>query len=448
MKFSDIQRLLQDLGTEPTRSLGQNFLHDQNLARWIVDSLGIQPGDHIVEIGPGLGALTEYLAANDIRLTLIEKDGRLAAYLKDKFQSVRTTVFHCDALDFDLRELWGHGPVKVVGNLPYYVSTPLIAKFTSPLSPASRLVFTLQLELARRLNARPKTKDFGAMTVCVNRRWKATFLRKLPASVFFPAPKVDSAVISLDRRPTPDVCPLDDSIFDALVRKGFSERRKQLRNTIPECKEEWPAIVAKLHVPETVRAEELSLAQWESLAGFCFPASAQSGMELFDVVDDQDLVLRAEPRDTVHVNNLLHRAVHMILLNSKNHVLLQKRSIWKDRNPGLWDSSAAGHVDSGETYREAALRELREELGIPSPPLKRIGKLMPCRQTGWEFIEVYTGVHEGEVFPASLEVETAAFFPRDQVFDWAARCPEDFSPVFLLCLELLSKPAGQSIPPA
>jgi len=169
---------------------------------------------------------------------------------------------------------------------------------------------------------------------------------------------------------------------------------------------------------------------------------------LFDVVDDQDVVLRAEPRDTVHVNNLLHRAVHMILLNSKNHVLLQKRSIWKDRNPGLWDSSAAGHVDSGETYREAALRELREELGIPSPPLKRIGKLMPCRQTGWEFIEVYTGVHEGEVFPASLEVETAAFFPRDQVFDWAARCPEDFSPVFLLCLELLSKPAGQSIPPA
>lgn len=439
MKFSDIQRLLQELGTEPTRSLGQNFLHDQNLAQWIVDSLDIQPGDHLVEIGPGLGALTEYLADHDIRLTLIEKDGRLAAYLKEKFQSGTTSVFHGDALDFDLRELWGYGPVKVVGNLPYYVSTPLIAKFTSPLSPASRLVFTLQLELARRLNAQPQTRDFGAMTVCVNRRWKATFLRKLPASVFFPAPKVDSAVISLDRRPAQDVCPLDDSVFDSLVRRGFSERRKQLRNMIPECKENWPSIVAKLHVPETVRAEELSLAQWESLARIRFPATAQSGTEMFDVVDDQDVVLRAEPRETVHVNNFLHRAVHMILVNSKNHILLQKRSIWKDRNPGLWDSSAAGHVDSGETYRDAALRELREELGIPSPPLNRIGKLTPCKQTGWEFIEVYTGVHEGEVFPAPLEVEAAVFFPLDQVFDWAARCPEDFSPVFLLCLELLSK---------
>ena len=90
--------------------------------------------------------------------------------------------------------------MKIVGNLPYYVSTPLIAKFTSALSPASRLVLTLQLELARRLNATPRTKDYGAMTVCVNRRWKASSLRKLPASVFFPAPRVDSAVIALDRR--------------------------------------------------------------------------------------------------------------------------------------------------------------------------------------------------------------------------------------------------------
>jgi len=442
MKFSDIQRLLQDLGTEPTRSLGQNFLHDQNLARWIVDSLHIQPGDHVVEIGPGLGALTEYLAGNDIRITLIEKDGRLAAYLKERFQSGSTTVFHGDALDFDLRELWGHGPVKVVGNLPYYVSTPLIAKFTSPLSPASRLVFTLQLELARRLNAEPKTKDFGAMTVCVNRRWKATFLRKLPASVFFPAPKVDSAVVSLDRRPPREVCPLDETAFDSLVRRGFSERRKQLRNTIPECKQNWPSIVAKLHVPETVRAEELSLAQWESLATISCPATAQSGTEMFDVVDERDTVIRAEPRDTVHVNNLLHRAVHMILFNSQNQILLQKRSIWKDRNPGLWDSSAAGHVDSGETYQDAALRELREELGINSPPLKRIGKLTPCVQTGWEFIEVYTGDHEGEVFPAPLELETTAFFPLNQVRDWAARSPSEFSPVFLLCLELLAKHGG------
>ena len=442
MTLSEIQRSLGELETAPVRSLGQNFLHDQNLARWIVDSLDIRPGDHIVEIGPGLGALTEFLAQHDVRLTLIEKDRRLAQYLKEKFECGTTSVFHADALEFDLRHLWGSGPVKVVGNLPYYVSTPLIAKFTSALSPASRLVLTLQLELAQRLNAAPRTKAYGAMTVCVNRRWKASFLRKLPGSVFFPAPKVDSAVIALDRRAAADVCPLDEKVFESLVRRGFSERRKQLRNLIPECKADWSSLVAELGVLETVRAEELSLAQWESLARIRRPTAAQSGSEMFDVVDENDRVLRSEPRETVHVNNLLHRAVHMILSNRAGEILLQKRSMWKDRNPGLWDASAAGHVDSGESYQEAALREMREELGVETPPLTHIGKLPPSAQTGWEFIEVYTGRHEGPFSPAPLEVETAAFFPLERLFAWAENCPTDFSPVFLLCLELIKRQAS------
>jgi len=445
MTLREIQLRLGELGTEPVRSLGQNFLHDQNLARWIVACLDLRPGDHVVEIGPGLGALTEFLAPQDVRLTLIEKDGCLAQYLKEKFEGGTTAVFHADALDFDIRQLWGNGPVKVVGNLPYYVSTPLIARFASALSPASRLVLTLQLELAQRLNAAPQTKAYGAMTVRVNRRWQPTFLRKLPASVFFPAPKVDSAVIALDRRPLAGVCPLDETVFEALVRRGFSERRKQLRNLIPEHKADWARLVAGLGVPETVRAEELSLAQWESLARMCCPATAQSGAEMFDVVDENDQVLRAEARDAVHVNNLRHRAVHMILYNRAGDILLQKRSIWKDRNPGLWDASAAGHVDSGESYLAAAMRELREELGASPPAFKRIGKLSPCAQTGWEFIEVYTGLHEGPFSPAPLEVETAAFFPADRIFAWADRCPADFSPVFLLCLALMRSAPGMGI---
>ena len=437
MTLSEIHRALAESETAPTRSLGQNFLHDQNLARWIVGCLQIQPGDHIIEIGPGLGALTEFLALHGIRLTLIEKDGRLVRHLEEKFRSPTVEVLHLDALDYDLRQAWGKGPVKVVGNLPYYVSTPPIAKFTSALSPASRLVLTLQLELARRLNAEPRTKDYGAMTVCVNRRWEASFLRKLPASVFVPAPKVDSAVIALDRRSADRVRPLDESLFDPLVRRGFSERRKQLRNLVPELKSRWADVAAALQVPETVRAEELSLAQWETLTDIARPSAAQSGQEMFDVVDECDRVLRAEPRDIVHVNNLLHRAVHMLLFNSRGDLLLQKRSIWKDRNPGRWDASAAGHLDSGENFLEAARRELREELGVEAPALERIGKLTPCEQTGWEFIEIFRGVHDGPFAPAPLEVETVAFFNREHVKAWAAGSPQDFSPVFLLCQAFL-----------
>lgn len=437
MTLTEIQRLLAELGTAPTRSLGQNFLHDQNLAQWIVGQLGLEPGDHVVEIGPGLGALTEYLAALGHRFTVIEKDGRLVPSLRQRFEGPGRRVVHADALDFDLRELWGEGPVKIVGNLPYYVSTPLIAKFTSALSPASVLVLTLQLELARRLDAEPGTKDYGAMTVCVNRRWAASYLRKLPASVFYPAPKVDSAVVRLRRKSRDEVPPLDEGVFDGLVRAGFSERRKQLRNLLPTLRARWTELTAALGVPETVRAEALTLAQWETLTRLASPAGAQSGDEVFDVVDAQDRVVGAERREVVHVNNLLHRAVHILVRNPDGEFFLQKRSMWKDRNPGRWDSAAAGHVDSGETYEQAARREFREELGVECPPLRSIGRLTPSPTTGWEFIEVYLAEGAGPFAPAPLEVETGAFFRPEKIAAWAAEAPGDFSPVFLLCWELV-----------
>ena len=437
MTLSEIQRLLAELETSPTRSLGQNFLHDQNLARKIVSLLDIQPGDHIVEIGPGLGALTEVLAESKNRLTLIEKDDRLINHLRTTFENETTRIFHMDALEFDLRNLWGHGPVKIIGNLPYYISTPLIAKFASALSPASSLVLTLQLELAERLGASSSTREYGAMTVCVGRRWDVQFERKLAASVFYPRPKVDSAVITLRRRLHEQVRPLDDVQFESLVRRGFSERRKQLRKMLPELKPNWDNLTADLGVPPTVRAEELSLAQWECLAAMACPATAQKPTEMFDVVDAEDRVLRAESRETVHVNNLMHRAVHMLLFNKNGELFLQKRSLWKDRNPYLWDSSAAGHVDSGEDYATAARRELEEELGIASPPLVNIGRLTPNESNGWEFIEIYRGEHDGPFHPAPMELETGAFFSMDQIREWALHSPTDFSPVFLACLSCL-----------
>jgi 16S rRNA (adenine1518-N6/adenine1519-N6)-dimethyltransferase len=275
------------------------------------------------------------------------------------------------------------------------------------------------------------------MTLRIGRRWDIRLERKLPASVFYPRPNVDSAVITLRRKPRARVRPLDEAVFEDLVRRGFSERRKQLRNLLPEFKNDWEKITAALGVPPTVRAEQIAPAQWESLAFTAAPKTAQHGAERFDVVDDNDQVLRSEYRDVIHVNNLRHRAVHMLLFNASGELFLQKRSIWKDRNPGLWDSSAAGHVDAGEDYLQAARRELQEELGAEAPPLQSIGRLAPSESTGWEFIEIYQGRHEGPFHPAALEVETGAFFKMEKICAWAEASPQDFSPVFLQVLEIL-----------
>jgi 16S rRNA (adenine1518-N6/adenine1519-N6)-dimethyltransferase len=436
MTRTEIQKALELLGARPRQSLGQNFLHDKNLARWIVAQLDIRSGDHIVEIGPGLGALTGLLVGHDVSLTLIEKDGRMVKWLRENLDPQRVELFHDDALDIDLRKLYGRGPVKVIGNLPYYVSTPLIAKYTSALSPASMLVLTLQKEVAERLVARPCTKRFGAMTVCASRRWTIRCERKLPPSVFHPKPQVVSAVVVFERKAPSCIAPCDEVLFEEIVRRGFSERRKQLRNLLTDQRHRWSELCAALGVKETVRAEELSLAQWESLSQLIRPAKAQHGEELLCVVDAQDRVIGSELRNRIHVNNLRHRAVHVLIFNQFGEVFLQKRSIWKDTNPGKWDSSAAGHVDAGESYEEAARRELHEELGIECP-VERIGKL-PCSvATGWEFIEVFRGTHEGPFQPAPLELETGAFFPLDQIRNWIERSPEDFSPVFAMCLRLL-----------
>ncbi len=431
MTLTEIRAALTELETRPRQSLGQNFLYDQNLARGIVEQLQGHHDGTILEIGPGLGALTEFLLPMAHRLVLVEKDERMVTWLGRKFPPPQVELFHTDALAFDLRRICGEGRVAIVGNLPYYVSTALISHYTNALSPASILVLTLQHEVATRLSATPGTPDYGAMSVCVQRRWNVRFLRKLPPSVFYPAPKVSSAVVSLTPRSSKDVLPLDDGVFESLVRRGFSERRKQLKNLLPELRESWPEITSAVGITVEARAENLTLTQWEKLTSLVSPNSAQHGEELFDEVDESDTVIGPQPRAFVHVNNLRHRAVHILLFNTEGELFLQKRSPWKDLNPALWDSSAAGHVDAGETYHEAASRELQEELGV-SAPLKKIGKLESAAETSWEFVEVFTGHHEGPFHLARMEVETGAFFPLATIKSWFNNRPADFTPLFCL----------------
>ncbi len=162
------------------------------------------------------------------------------------------------------------------------------------------------------------------------------------------------------------------------------------------------------------------------------PQQASAAPERFPVVDEEDRVLGDALRTEVHGNNLRHRAVHILVFNHLGEVFLQKRSRWKDRHPGLWDSSAAGHVEAGEEYDAAANRELQEELGVAAE-LTRVAKLPASEKTGQEFIWLYQARHDGPFELARSEIECGEFFPTEIVSDWVKARPADFAPGFMEC---------------
>lgn len=441
MKLSQITSTLSELAIQPTRSLGQNFLHDQNLAEWIVETHSIQEGEPWLEIGPGLGALTEVAQRRSTRGTLIEKDDRIIEYLREKFPALQ--VIHGDAARFDVRDLFAQGPLRVFGNLPYYISSQILFNFTREPTPISAMIFTLQRELAERLAAAPSSKEYGGPTLLIGRRWHVKYLRTLPASVFTPVPQVESAVVLLTPRTDAPAC--DGARFDRLVKLGFSQRRKQLRKMLAGEVDDWAGATAHLGVPETVRAEELDLAQWIALtnypapAGSALPALAQDVHgERFDVVDEQDRVISQASRHEVHTRKLLHRAVHIFVFNRAGELFIQRRSRWKDVHPLRWDSSAAGHLNAGDHYDETAGRELTEELGVTAP-LTQIGEVKACEGTGWEFVRLYRGEHEGPFRLPPAEIECGEWFTVEQLRRWIAARPEDFATGFLECWRVWEK---------
>jgi 16S rRNA (adenine1518-N6/adenine1519-N6)-dimethyltransferase len=436
MKLSDTRATLQEIHVSPVKTLGQNFLHDQNLARWIVDQAQITSDDYVLEIGPGLGALTKFLLEKGARVLAIEKDARLANFLRERFSREPLEVLNIDALKFDARTLFSHRRVKLLGNLPYNISSALILKFLAYPSPISLWLFTLQKEMAMRLSARPSTHDYGALTLRIQLRHQVKYLRAVAATVFFPRPDVDSAVLRILPRDPQELPPHDEELLLKLIRVGFSQRRKQLRKLLRERVDDWDAISGHLNIDPKVRGEELSLLQWIALANFIAPPPCpDTGLandERFPVVDQNDKVLRDASRFDVHGNNLRHRAVHILIFNSAGEVYLQQRSRWKDRHPLKWDSSAAGHVAATESYDETARRELEEELGI-SVRLEKISKLPASERTDQEFVWLYRGEVAGNLSPNRTEIETGAFFPETIVDGWVAARPEDFAPGFIEC---------------
>lgn len=447
MKLSEIAATLASIGAKPTQSLGQNFLHDQNLAKWIVAQAGIEPGQPWLEIGPGLGALTEFAQDRSENGILLEKDDRIINWLRERFPKL--DVIHGDALDFDVRELFWRGPVRVFGNLPYYVSSQLLFRFGEEPTPAACMVFTLQRELAERLCGKPHTKAYGALTLLLGRRWNAELIRILPARLFTPVPRVDSAVVRLTPRRAGELDECDGRLFQNLVKRGFMQRRKQLRKNVQLAR--WPDFAAELGVPETARAEELNLQQWialTNLAAGCTGAHATKAQdaegEIFDIVDENDRVTGQATRGDAHARKLRHRAVHIFVFNKRGELFLQRRSRWKDVHPGAWDSSAAGHVNSGDTYAATVPRELEEELGI-SAEAEEIGTVEACEGTGWEFVKIYRARHNGPFRLPPAEIECGGFFTIAQIARWIAARPQDFATGLLECWRSLDA-AGRLVP--
>ena len=436
---------LEKLGASPRKSLGQNFLHDNNLARWIVERLELMPGDHVLEIGPGLGALTQWLPLDRVSATLLEKDRLFASFLQERFNGPAVEVKLGDALQYDKRTLFCKGEVKLIGNLPYYVSTPLIFHFSAEPCPISRMVLTVQKEVGNRLTASPRSGEYGSLSVLLQRRWEIKRLRVLPPSVFLPRPEVDSLVIELNKKHPTDIEAISEQWFAKVVKTGFSERRKKLTNTLAKLvpsKAVEEALIAD-GLGGLARAEELSPMAWVNLAkrlgGIRSEGSANATppvgvdpKESLQVVDEQDRSIRGVDRATVHAERLLHRAIHIFVLNNAGELFLQRRSYRKDTFPRKWDSSAAGHVDLGESYEACATRELREELGLVDQP-REIGRVPASEKTGQEFIRIYQAEADEIIDLNEEEIETGGFFPLSVIDEWIRQRPEDFASGFLEC---------------
>jgi 16S rRNA (adenine1518-N6/adenine1519-N6)-dimethyltransferase len=252
----------------PKKSLGQNFLTDPHYLRRIVEAAQFGPADQVIEIGPGLGHLTRELAVRAGKLLIIELDDRLIPRLREEFgASPNIEIVHADALEYDYDALAGKW--KVVANLPYYISTPIIQRLISLRSRFSTLTLMLQKEVAERIAASPGGKEYGFLSVLVQYSAVPHLDFIVPAGAFTPRPKVDSAVLTLTMREHPAHTVVDEDLFLRVIKAAFSQRRKTLRNSLSQLgypREVMDSVPGGTGIDLGRRAETLSVVEFAILA--------------------------------------------------------------------------------------------------------------------------------------------------------------------------------------
>jgi 16S rRNA (adenine1518-N6/adenine1519-N6)-dimethyltransferase len=249
----------------PRKRFGQHFLRDRGVIQHIVESIGPRASDTIVEIGPGEGVLTRELLPHVTPLHVVELDRDLVAHLRESFPPERLIVHAADALDFDFRQLASPGKkLRVVGNLPYNISTPILFHLLEQIDVISDMLFMLQKEVVDRLAAAPDTSDYGRLSVMIQSRLYVEALFDVPPQAFHPPPKVDSAVVALTPPERPRVDVRDPALFAQTVQAAFAARRKTLRNNLKDivAAEQLQA----LGIDPNRRAETLTLEEFARIA--------------------------------------------------------------------------------------------------------------------------------------------------------------------------------------
>ncbi len=270
--------VLNRYGFSFQKKFGQNFLIDENVVEKIVRDAGVTKDDFVLEIGPGIGTMTQILCENAREVVAVEIDDKLIPILTEDTLSWydNVTVIHEDILKLDIVKLAnernGGKPIKVVANLPYYITTPIIMGLFESHVPLDSITIMVQKEVADRMQVGPGTKDYGALSLAVQYYAKPQILLNVPASCFMPRPNVDSAVIQLTRYEKPPVEVKDEHLMFRLIRASFNQRRKTMTNSVgnsPELsvsKEQMAAALEKCGLSVTVRGEALTLEQFARLA--------------------------------------------------------------------------------------------------------------------------------------------------------------------------------------
>jgi 16S rRNA (adenine1518-N6/adenine1519-N6)-dimethyltransferase len=263
MTLTEVRRLLVEFDIRPSKALGQNFLIDGNILRILVEQADLRRDETVLEIGPGFGVLTVELVARAKHVVAIEKDRRLCEYLRGHVDGIELiagdAVKVLEQPDFRVAS-----PYKVVSNLPYSISTPILERLVERDDKPRTMVLTVQREVAHRLAATPRHKDYGALTVFTQLWYHVTIAHIISRRCFFPSPHVDSAIIVLERR-DPRVKLREGAPFHDIVRVGFGQRRKMLHKLLMEFGDVDKAFAAA-DVALTARAEELAVEQWIVLA--------------------------------------------------------------------------------------------------------------------------------------------------------------------------------------